>query len=126
MLRLFSLFGRSAALAALDDALRGAGVHPLLVPEAVKLTLLRLHRGDGPAGETQAGLADSAALLAYCLLGRAAFVESNGAAAADHADARLEAATEADGSRDAQIVLLALHAGLVAPEIADRLEIAER
>jgi hypothetical protein len=41
---LFDLFGRSAAVKALDHALREAGLHPLLVPEAVKLTILQLQK----------------------------------------------------------------------------------
>ena len=123
MLRLFSLFGRSAAQNAFDDALRAAGVHPLLVPEAVKLTLLRLHRR---AGDGTAAYADSAALLAYCMSGRDAFAEATDSAAADHAEARLEAAIAAGDSFDAQVVLLALHAGLIAPEVAEGFEIEAR
>ena len=119
MLRLFQLFGRGAAMAALDDALRAAGVHPLLVPEAVKLTVLREERR---AGRGETALEPAAALLGYCLLGHAGFSEANGAAAAEAAEARLEAAMEAGGSQDARLVLLALHAGLLAPEIAARVE----
>jgi len=37
MLRLFDMLGRSAAMRALEDALRESGVHPLLVPDPVKL-----------------------------------------------------------------------------------------
>lgn len=126
MLRLFSLFGRSAAQNALDDALRAAGVHPLLVPEAVKITVLRLHRRAGRGAATEADLAGAAELLAWCLLGREAFVESNGARAADAVEQRVEAAIAAGDSFDARLILLALHAGVVAPEVADRLEIDER
>jgi len=125
MLRLFSLFGRSAAMIALDDALRCSGVHPLLVPDAVKLTILRLNKDDTVEG-ARAGEADwtaSARLLAYCMLGREPFVESVGAAAADHAHDRFEAALDAGTSVDARIILLALHAGLIAPEIVDRIDV---
>ena len=125
MLRLFSLFGKSAALHALDDALRGWGVHPLLLPEAVKLTVLRLQKRQAD-GAPVATLADSVGLLAYCHLGRESFVEANGTAAADAMEARLEAAQEAGDSHDARLVLLALHAGVVAPEIAARFDIEER
>ena len=119
MLRLFSLFGRSPTLTALDDALRGAGVHPLLVPEAVKLTVVRLHR---PQGAEPGRFNAAAELLAFCMLGREPFVEANGPGAADRADRRLEDAIEAGDSRDAKLVLLALHAGLLAAEIADRID----
>ncbi len=122
MLRLFQLFGRGAAMAALDDALRASGVHPLLVPEAVKLTVLREERR---AGRGEAALGPAAALLGYCMLGHAGFAEANGAAEAEAAEARLEAAMEAGGSEDARLVLLALHAGLLAPEIAARVEAEE-
>ncbi|MGY6409936.1 MAG: hypothetical protein ACXIUV_02745 [Alkalilacustris sp.] len=121
-MRLFQLFGRGAAMAALDDALRASGVHPLLVPEAVKLTILRLERR---AGRAETALGPAAALLGYCLLGHDAFAEANGADAADAAEARLSAAMEAGGSWDAKLVLLALHAGLLAPEIAARVEAEE-
>ena len=124
MLRLFSLFGRSADMQALDDALRACGVHPILVPEAVKLTVLRLHRrGAGPAGD---GFGAAAALLSYCMLGRAPFVEARGPEAADAAEARVEAAIDAGDSGDAKIILLALHAGLVTPEVAERFELDKR
>ncbi|MBK5928420.1 hypothetical protein [Rhodobaculum claviforme] len=124
MLRLFSLFGRSADLNALDDALRGCGVHPILVPEAVKLTVLRLRKG-AVAGATPAHAA-TAELLAYCILGPETFAEANGPGAGDRADARLEAAIAAGDTFDARLVLLTLHAGLVAPDIADRIEVEDR
>lgn len=123
MLRLFSLFGRSAEQNALDDALRATGLHPLLVPEAVKLTVLRLHRRTGAAGSGAAAYGETAKLLAYCLLGHAGFLEANDTAAADLAEARVEAAVAAGESFDAKIILLALHAGLIAPDIAERFEI---
>ena len=123
MLRLFDMFGRSAALAALDDALRASGVHPVLVPEAVKLTVLRLHRREGDAAP---GYPASAALLGYCILGPEAFVEANGVPAADQAEDRLEAAIDAGASLDARLILLALHAGLMAAEIAERFDVEDR
>ncbi len=120
MLRLFQLFGRSAAIAALDDALRGAGVHPLLIPEAVKLTVLKLHRRH-PEGSD----ATSAALMGYCLLGHEGFADSTDPIAAQAADARVEAALEDGDTLDARLILLMLHAGLIAPEIADRIDLEE-
>src|SRR4029453_12927964 len=50
LLGLFGRFGRSAELRELDKALRSVDLHPNLVPEAVKLTtvrLLREHAHDG-------------------------------------------------------------------------------
>lgn len=126
MLRLFSLFGKSAVINALDDALRASGVHPLLVPEAVKLTVIRLLKKQGSAAAQDARFAEAAELLAYCILGCDPFVESNGARAADRADQRLEAAIAAGDSVDARLILLALHAGLIAPDIADRIDVEDR
>ncbi len=126
MLRLFSLFGKSAAVNALDDSLRAAGVHPLLVPEAVKLTVIRLLKREGSAAPQDARFGPAAELLAFCILGREPFVECNGARAADRADQRLEAAIAAGDSVDARLILLALHAGLIAPDIADRIDVEDR
>lgn len=125
MFGLFDLFGRSAAIKALDQALRAAGLHPLLVPEAVKLTILRLHKKEaGPgSGHSETGHDDSARLLAYCMLGHEQFIECNSTGAADRVEQRLEAAIAAGDSLDAKIVLLALHSGLIAPEIADRIDV---
>ena len=126
MLRLFSLFGKSAAMNALDDALRASGVHPLLVPEAVKITVIRLLKREASAAPEESRFAEAATLLAYCILGRDPFVESNGARASDRADERLETAIAAGDSLDARLILLALHAGLIAPDIADRIDVEDR
>jgi hypothetical protein len=128
MFNLFDLFGSSAAMKAFDHTLRVVGVHPLLVPEAVKLTVLKI---DKKHRETQAKTgdaihADAAELLAYCILGRAQFIESNDLEAAGLIEQRFEAAMAAGDSRDAKIILLALHSGLISPEIADRIETEDR
>ena len=127
MLSLFNLFGRSNALNALDDALRGAGLHPLMVPEAVKLTLMRLHKQEEGKGAQarDAAYGEAAELLAYCMLGRDNFIESNSPRAADRAEHRLVDAIAAGDSGDAKLILLALHAGVIAPDIADRFDVEE-
>lgn len=127
MFRFFSLFGRSAALIALDEALRNCGVHPLLVPEAVKLTVVRLcKREAAPDGESQMHIhAEAARLFAYCMLGRETFIESNGVRAADRADDRVEAAIAAGDTVDAKLILLAVHAGLIAPEFDERVDVGD-
>lgn len=128
MFGLFDLFGRRAALRGLDAALRGAGLHPILVPEAVKLTLLRLTEPEGQGGaatraEAQtAARAEAARLVALLVLGREGAASAAGRAEAEAAEARLHAAIEAGDSRDARIVLLLLHAGLIAPEFAELVE----
>ena len=123
MLRFFNLFGQSAALNALDDALRAAGLHPVLVPDAVKLTVIRLHKEEARARGINAAYGDAAQLLAYCMHGRETFIENNGTQAADRAEHRLEVAIDAGDSLDAKLILLALHSGLIAPEVAERFEI---
>lgn len=123
MFGLFDLFGRSTSLKALDQALRAAGLHPLLVPEAVKLTVLQLHKKQSGTMGREAAYEDAAQLLAYCMLGRSQFIESNDLAAGDRAEDRLESAIAEGDSLDAKLVLLAVHAGLIAPEMADRVDV---
>lgn len=124
MLGLFNIFGRSRELKALDHALRETGVHPGTVPEAVKLTVLRLLKeASAGAAVPEAALDDAAQLLGYCMLGHDQFVASNSIGAADRADDRLDAAIAAGDSLDARIVLLALHSGVIVAEVADRFEV---
>ena len=124
MLGLFGLFGRSRELRALDHALREAGVHPQAVPEAVKLTTARLLKER--AGDPDAARHDAAQLLGYCMLGREPFVDANDVRAADEVENRLEAAaTEGEGF-DARLILLALHSGVIVPEVADRFDVETR
>lgn len=117
MFSLFNMFGRSAALNAFEDALQASGVHPLLVPEAVKLTVVRLCKQDG--------FGEAARLLAYCMLGREQFMESNSFHARELVEQRVEAAIDAGDSVDAKLILLALHSGLMDQEIADEIEVED-
>lgn len=125
MLGIFHLFGRSADLKALDQALQDSGLHPRAVPEAVKLTTVRLLKGEAGAGASlsQPAYDEAARLLGFCMQGRDQFLASNGVRAADDAEKRLEAAIAAGDSLDARIVLLTLHSGVIAPEIADRFDV---
>ncbi|MEW9838626.1 hypothetical protein, partial [Mesorhizobium marinum] len=110
-------FGRSEDLRRLDLALRGADLHPSLVPEGVKLALVNLlkdHFGDDPP---ESAYAPAAALFAYCALGAGAFAQANGDEALDDAIRRLDEAMERPQSLDAGIVLLAFHARLIQPGI---------
>lgn len=108
---------------ALDDALRGAGLHPLLVPEPVKLTVIELTKKHGGSEPQAAAFASAATLLAYCMLGHEQFTDSNDMDDAERADQRVEAALDAGDTLDAKLILLALHAGLISPDIADRIEL---
>lgn len=124
MLGLFNLFGRSDDLKALDQALREAGVHPRTVPEAVKLTTVRLLKEARGAGARipDAACAEAAQLLGYCMLGPNQFVASNTSREAEAVEHRLEAIDLGTGL-DAKLILLALHSGLIVSEIADRFDV---
>lgn len=126
MIRFFDMFlGRSSAIRALDDALRATGLHPLLVPEPVKLTVIQLTKKHAAGQAQDAAFADAAQLLAYCILGHEQFADSNCLQEAERADQRVETAMEEGDTLDAKLILLAFHAGLITPEIADRIEIDE-
>lgn len=123
MFRLFDMLGRSTAMRALDDALRASGVHPVLVPEPVKLTVIQLNKKLGGARSQDVAFAEAAQLLAYCTLGHEQFAAANSPEDADRIDHRVETALEDGDTLDAKLILLALHAGLIASEIADRIEL---
>ena len=125
MLGLFNIFGRSDALKALDLALRKFDVHPRLVPEAAKLATLRLMQKASEAAYTlgDPDYEKAAGLLGYCILGPDQFVASNTLAAGTFAEQRVEAAIDAGDSLDAELILLALHAEILHPDIADRFEV---
>lgn len=128
MLGLFNLFGRSRELVALDRELREAGLHPRTVPEAVKLTVLRLLKeraGTGPRTPDHA-FDDAAQLLGYCMLGRNQFIASNSMRAADDAELRVEQAIAEGDSLDAKLILLALHSGVIHSEVAERFDVETR
>ena len=122
-LGLFGVFGRSADLRALDQALQSAALHPALVPDAVKLTVLNAlkdARGEEPSAEDYR---ETAALLAYCALGREAFDVANGVLAVSTAEHRIEAALEAGEGFDASLILLALHAGIIDPGVKESFQL---
>ena len=124
MFGLFNLFGRAPELKALDDALREAGLHPQTVPEAVKLTTVRLLKeANAGASLSGAAYADAAQLLGFCMLGRDQFIASNSVRAAERAEDRLERAIAAGDSLDAKLVLLAFHSGVIVSEVSDRFDV---
>lgn len=114
------LFGRSADLRQLDMALRSADLHPALVPEGVKLTIVNLMKdrwADEPPAHAYPPVAE---LFAYCVAGPEPFAKANGGERLVDAERRLEAALEAPDGFDAGIVLLALHAKLISVEVVER------
>lgn len=124
MLGLFNFFGRSDSLKALDQALRDFDVHPRLVPEAVKLATIRLMQkaSDADYKLRDADYEKAAELLSFTILGHNQFVASNSLDAAERAEQRVEDAIDAGDSIDAQLILLAVHAGIIHPTVADMVE----
>ncbi len=120
MLGLFGMFGRSQELQSLDQALRDGGLHPRLVPDAVKLTTLKLLKEAGGANPCPRQYEAAAELLGYCVLGAQGFTDCNGPGLTESVEARLAAAIEVGDSLDARVVLLALHAGLIQPAVVER------
>jgi len=119
MLGLSGIFGRSHELQRLDQALRGVGLNPRLVPEAVKLTTLKL-LGEAGAGPHPASYAAAAELLGYCVLGAQGFTECNDPSLTETVEVRLAAALEAGDNLDARVVLLTLHASVIQPSVVER------
>lgn len=125
MLGLFGIFGRAESLKALDQALRELDVHPRTVPEAVKLATVRLlQTGPGAASKLRdADYTSASELLGYAILGHDQFLASNSLGVANRVERRLEAAIAAGDSLDANLILLALHSGIIHAAVADRFDI---
>ena len=122
---LFGIFGRAPELERLDLALRNLGVHPRAVPDAVKLTTVKLLKeARGGSVPDQHDCAGAAALLGYCILGPQAFAAANGAVQTETADMRLAASCEAGYGIDARLVLLTMHARLIHPSVVERYQLA--
>jgi hypothetical protein len=127
MIGFFGIFGRSSELRRLDQALREVDLHPRSVPEAVKVTALKLLKEAHGEKPEPPAFAAAAELLGYCMLGPQGFAGANGADLTAAVEGRLEAALAAGDSLDARLVLLALYAGVIQPAVVERygLETAE-
>ncbi len=121
MLSIWSLFGPSRERQRLDRALRGHGLHPQLLSDAVKLTVLRLI---GPRPDA-AAIDEAAALVAYCLVGPEDFAGASGPEAASAQERRLALALEAPQGTDARLIMLCLRSGLAEASVAERFELEE-
>ena len=126
----FGLFGlreRSKHQQILEDYLRASGVHPQLIPEEVKLTVLKFIKAgpglDANSRPNDPALAEAGRLLAYCFAGREEYVSSAGAGSADEQERRLALALEAGEGIEASIVMLALTSGIAHHSIAERFEV---
>ncbi len=118
-LGLFGVFGRSEELRALDRALQAADLHPALIPDAVKLTVLSLLKEAKGENLAAGDYDNAAALLCYCALGGGAFAAANGELAATAVERRIEAALEAGDGLDASLILLTLHAAVIHPGVKE-------
>ncbi|TJX33353.1 MAG: hypothetical protein E5W21_29795, partial [Mesorhizobium sp.] len=67
------MFGRSGDLRQLDAALRGADLHPALVPEGVKLTIVNLMKDHWPEEPPPRAYPRVATLFSYCIAGPETF-----------------------------------------------------
>ncbi len=117
MLGLFGRFGRARDLRHLDDELRTAGLHPALVSDAVKMTVIRLLKS--AHGDAGPHVADAAALVAYCTLGPGPYAEANGTDLTHAVERRLHEAVAEESGLDAEIVLLTMHANLIHPDVVE-------
>ena len=113
-------FGRSEDLRSLDAALRAVDLHPALVPEGVKLTIVNLMKDHWPDDPPESAYPPVAALFGYCVAGPEAFEGVNGRDARAGVEARFERALESGDNFDAEIVLLALHAKLIHPDVVSQ------
>jgi hypothetical protein len=121
MLGIFGIFGRSQEMQRFDQALRGAGLNPRLVSDAVKITTLKqLKQASRGAPPDLRACTMAAELLSYCVLGRQEFLNSKGEVETEVVEARLMTAIEDGQGLDARLVILALHAGLVHPSVVER------
>jgi hypothetical protein len=113
-------FGRSPALRIFDTALRGVDLHPNLVPEAVKLTAVKMLMEEGDGGDPSPQAAGAAAeIIAYCMTGAETFTGANGIVRAEEVERRIEAALAHGTSLDARLVLLTLHANVIQRSVVD-------
>jgi hypothetical protein len=113
-------FGRSSDLRRLDEALRVVDIHPSLVPEAVKITMVNLLKDHAGVDPSEPAYRAAAAIVGYCMIGAEAFAGANGEALERAVERRIEAALEAGSSLDAQLILLTLHASVIQPSVVER------
>ncbi|WP_026987084.1 hypothetical protein [Fodinicurvata fenggangensis] len=118
MFGLFTFFGRSREYRRLDDALNNAGLVAAAIPDAVKLTILRLLKEEGGTGEENC--ARAAHILAYCLLGSSEYAEYHGAQALAELDRVCQAAPDNPEALEVRIIILTLHSGLAHEQVQER------
>ena len=116
-LGLFGIFGRSSALREFDQALRSVDLHPKLVPEAVKLTAVKLLKEQATGFAAPHSYRAAAEIVGYCMIGADAFAAANEPEVAAEVERRMETALDSGTSVDAKLVLLTLHARVIQPGV---------
>jgi hypothetical protein len=114
-------FGRSSDLRQLDAALKSVDLHPNLVPEPVKITVVNLLKDHAPDADPAAqSYREAAEIVGYCMIGAEPFAGANDEDLARRVEDRIEAALDAGDSLDAQLILLTLHAKVIQPSVVER------
>ena len=123
-LGLFGIFGRSPRLRQLDQSFRALDVHPRLVPEAVKLTIISLLEDHSTGGEPAPQAYRAAAeLVGYCIMGAGAFVSDDEPERLAEIERRIERALEFPSTLDAKLVLLTLHARVIQSSVIEHFQL---
>jgi len=113
----FTLLGRSREMQQLNTELRSAGIHPKLVPGAVKMAVLRIMKDCRQVSDQD--YVRAAQLMTYCILGGSDFTNVNDVTLARVVEERIIQAIDANGSLDARLILLALHSGVIGTSVVE-------
>ena len=125
ILSVFGIRGRPKEVHRLSDALRDAGIHQALVPDPVKIAVIKLLRENdgGKIADIDTSCEKAAPMVAYCMLGRDEYADVNDVAAADEVENRLRLAIDSGESLDAQLAMLTLLARVTHPDVVDTFDL---
>ncbi|MEC8202436.1 MAG: hypothetical protein VX075_02975 [Pseudomonadota bacterium] len=125
ILSVFGIRGRPKEVHRLSDALRNAGIHPALVPDSVKIAVIKLLRENdgGKIADIDTSCEKAAPMVAYCMLGRNEYADVNDVAAVDEVENRLRLAIDSGDSLDAQLAMLTLLARVTHPDVVDTFDL---
>ena len=125
ILSVFGIRGRPKEVHRLSDALRDAGIHPALVPDSVKIAVIKLlcENDGGKIADIDTSCEKAAPMVAYCMLGRDEYADVNDVAAADEVENRLRLAIDSGESLDAQLAMLTLLARVTHPDVVDTFDL---
>lgn len=102
---------------------RSVDVHPRLVPEAVKLAIVRLLKDGAEGGEPAPPAYRAAAeIVGYCMIVAKPSRPPMAPSLRPEVEGRIERALIAGSKLDARLVLLTLHAGVCQPSVIARFE----